>query len=46
MKCKNCGEDLFPGQYRCDKCGAFVKEETKKDKPLKKVKDKEEESWH
>lgn len=23
MKCKNCGEDVFPGQFRCDHCGTI-----------------------
>lgn len=31
MKCKNCGEDLFKGQFRCHKCGKIV-EKPKKDK--------------
>lgn len=23
MKCKNCGIDVFPGQFQCDHCGAI-----------------------
>ncbi len=49
MKCTNCGNDLFPEQLRCDKCGAIVelglvkdegKKEPKKDVALKDLKDK------
>jgi len=34
MKCKNCGKDVFPGQFRCDHCGTIdpTKEETPKKK--------------
>lgn len=47
MKCK-CGNDLFPGQFRCGKCGQIVallesetkpkKEPTKADKTKKETK--------
>ena len=23
MKCKTCGYDMFPGQFRCQKCGTI-----------------------
>ena len=26
MKCPHCGNDLFPGQFRCEKCGKNVPE--------------------
>jgi len=33
MKCPNCGEDLFEGQFRCHKCGKLVEKSSKeKDK--------------
>ncbi len=31
MKCKNCGEDVFPGQFRCDHCGDIHPTEGKKE---------------
>lgn len=24
MKCPKCGNDLFKGQFRCEKCGANI----------------------
>ena len=26
MKCPHCGNDLFPGQFRCEECGSIVPE--------------------
>jgi len=35
MKCKNCGKDVFPGQFRCEHCGTLhpTEEDTSKKKP-------------
>lgn len=42
MKCPYCEEDLFPGQFRCHRCGKIVKtEETKKKSAEKKPVGKE-----
>lgn len=51
MRCVKCGEDLFPGQYRCDKCGEFVQtDDTKKKKKDSLIRDteegKENKTWH
>ena len=50
MKCANCGNDLFPEQFRCERCGTIVelglakkgneKKEPKKDVALKDLRDK------
>ena len=37
MKCPKCGNDLFPGQFACEKCGWIVVEPKKE----KKEKDKD-----
>ena len=39
MKCKNCGGDIFPGQFRCDICGAITAAGT--EKPEKEATDKQ-----
>ena len=51
MKCKKCGNDLFPGQYRCNQCGAFVNVETEEKKPKKNkleedTEEKGDKAWH
>lgn len=28
MKCPKCNNDLFRGQFICDRCGAIVKDDT------------------
>lgn len=43
MKCPNCGEDLFNGQYSCHKCHCIVEiamKEAKKKAEKEKVKEK------
>ena len=39
MKCKYCGKDVFPGQFRCDHCGKLnpTEEETPEKKPTTKT---------
>lgn len=37
MKCI-CGNDLFPGQFRCEKCGKIVEEQKEKKETKKKDK--------
>lgn len=44
MKCPNCGNDLFPRQFKCEKCGKIVPEnffgkDDKKEKETKTVKE-------
>lgn len=36
MECPNCKEDVFPGQFRCHKCGKLVKTEDNKKKTTDK----------
>ena len=40
MKCKNCGEDLFKGQFACHRCGQIVKAPKEETPKKKKVKEK------
>ncbi len=45
MKCPHCGNDLFPRQFKCEKCGKIVPEnffgkDDKKEKETKTVKEK------
>lgn len=37
MKCPHCKEDLFPGQFRCHKCGKISTEDKKKSTDKKSV---------
>ena len=41
MKCLNCGEDLFPGQITCHKCGKIVAIAEKEAKKKNDKKNKE-----
>ena len=36
-KC-TCGNSLFPGQFRCEKCGAIVPKEKQVEEPKKPTK--------
>lgn len=45
MKCPHCGNDLFPRQFKCEKCGNIVPENffgkaDKEEKEKKTVKEK------
>lgn len=40
MRCPKCDNDLFPGQFRCERCGEIVKDI--KEEPKNKVKENEE----
>lgn len=35
MRCVKCGEDMFPGQLRCTKCGTIAEAEDNKGKKSK-----------
>lgn len=37
MKCKKCGKDVFPGQFRCDHCGVINPTEENKETKKKPV---------
>lgn len=42
MKCPNCKEDLFDGQYACHRCGCIVEMALNKAKKAEKKKTKKE----
>lgn len=40
MKCPKCNNDLFRGQFICDRCGAIVTEVTRSEVKKEEVKEK------